>query len=67
VRGRDLYEHVAPDLVGNGTRFVVSELSGRSTLQLKAAELGLDLESAALGDILERLKQLAGGAQAAPA
>ena len=58
VRGRDLYEHAPPDLVGNGTRFVVSELAGRSTLQLKAAELGLDLESAALGDILERLKEL---------
>jgi len=58
VRGRDLYEHVPPDSVGNGTRFVVSELSGRSTLQLKAAELGLDLESAALGEILDRLKEL---------
>jgi 2-isopropylmalate synthase len=58
ARGRDLYEHVPPDLVGNGTRFVVSELAGRSTLQLKAAELGLDLESAALADILDRLKEL---------
>jgi 2-isopropylmalate synthase len=58
VRGRDLYEHVAPDTVGNGTRFVVSELSGRSTVQLKADELGLDLESASLAGILERLKDL---------
>ena len=36
----DAYEHIPPDLVGNGTRVVVSELAGRSTLQLKAAELG---------------------------
>ena len=35
----------APDSVGNGTRFVVSEMAGRSTLALKAAELGLELDS----------------------
>ena len=58
ARGRDLYEHAQPDAVGNGTRFVVSELSGRSTIQLKADELGLDLESASLAGILERLKEL---------
>ena len=33
----DAYEHVPPDSVGNGTRFVVSELAGQeSTLTLKA-------------------------------
>ena len=58
ARGRDLYEHVPPDTVGNGTRFVVSELAGRSTIQLKAEELGLDLESASLAGVLERLKAL---------
>ena len=26
----DAYEHVTPDSVGNGTRFVVSELAGKS-------------------------------------
>src|SRR5205823_9197525 len=40
ARARDAYEHLEPDLVGNGTRFVVSELAGRSTIQLKAEELG---------------------------
>ena len=29
----DAYEHVVPDSVGNGTRFVVSELAGKSTLK----------------------------------
>jgi 2-isopropylmalate synthase len=29
-----------PDAVGNGTRFVVSELAGSSTLAMKAEELG---------------------------
>jgi 2-isopropylmalate synthase len=58
ARRRDSYEHVAPDLVGNGARFVVSELAGRSTLQLKAAELGLEIDCDALGRVLDELKDL---------
>jgi 2-isopropylmalate synthase len=58
ARRPDAYEHVSPDAVGNGTRFVVSELAGKTTLQMKAESLGLDLSSAALGDVLEQLKQL---------
>jgi 2-isopropylmalate synthase len=58
IRRSDAYEHVSPDVVGNGTRVVVSELAGRSTLQLKAAELGLELDSPALGRVLEALKHL---------
>jgi 2-isopropylmalate synthase len=58
VRRRDAYEHVAPDTVGNGTRFVVSELAGRSTLALKAEELGLGLHTDALDDVLSTLKSL---------
>jgi 2-isopropylmalate synthase len=52
------YEHLDPELVGNGSRVVVSELAGRSTLELKAAELGLELDSVALGEVVEALKQL---------
>jgi 2-isopropylmalate synthase len=58
IRRSDAYEHVTPDVVGNGTRVVVSELAGRSTLQLKAAELGLELDSPALGRVLDSLKHL---------
>jgi 2-isopropylmalate synthase len=58
ARRRDAYEHVPPDTVGNGTRFVVSEMAGRSTLVLKAAELGLDLGSEALSEVLDTLKTL---------
>jgi 2-isopropylmalate synthase len=58
ARRRDAYEHVAPDAVGNGTRFVVSELAGRSTLALKAEELGLELDSEALSGVLDTLKAL---------
>ncbi|HUD17491.1 MAG TPA: hypothetical protein VMQ59_09515, partial [Acidimicrobiales bacterium] len=40
ARRSDAYEHISPDLVGNGARFVVSEMAGRSTLAMKAKELG---------------------------
>jgi 2-isopropylmalate synthase len=58
ARARDAYEHVAPDAVGNGTRFVVSEMSGRSTVQLKAAQLGLDIDGPGLAEVVDRLKEL---------
>jgi 2-isopropylmalate synthase len=58
ARRRDAYEHESPDAVGNGTRFVVSEMAGRSTLALKAEELGLELDSAALSGVLDTLKVL---------
>jgi len=58
ARKKDAYEHVDPEVVGNGTRFVVSELAGRSTLELKARELGLDLGGAALGEVVDTLKRL---------
>jgi 2-isopropylmalate synthase len=58
ARRRDLYEHLPPEAVGNASRVTVSELSGRSTIQLKAEELGLDLDAGALVDILATLKEL---------
>jgi 2-isopropylmalate synthase len=58
ARRRDAYEHVSPDAVGNGTRFVVSEMAGRSTLAFKAEELGLELDSDALSGVLDTLKNL---------
>jgi 2-isopropylmalate synthase len=54
----DAYEHVDPEIVGNGTRFVVSELAGKSTLVMKAQELGLDLDGPQLAEVVETLKHL---------
>src|SRR6478736_696081 len=54
----DAYEHVSPEIVGNGTRFVVSELAGKSTLGLKAKELGLLLDGPQLAEVVETLKRL---------
>ncbi len=58
ARRPDAYEHVDPDLVGNGTRFVVSELAGKSTLEMKAKEIGLELDGKALNDVVSQLKEL---------
>lgn len=57
-RRKDAYEHISPELVGNGTRFVVSEMSGKSTLAIKASELGLKMDSDELSDVLDHLKEL---------
>jgi 2-isopropylmalate synthase len=58
ARRSDAYEHISPDLVGNGTRFVVSEMAGRSTLAMNAKELGLELDSQAMASVLDSLKRL---------
>jgi 2-isopropylmalate synthase len=58
ARRRDLYEHASPELVGNGMRVVVSEMAGRSTLAMKATEIGLDLDGEVLGRVLDQLKRL---------
>ncbi|HIE67359.1 MAG: citramalate synthase [Acidimicrobiales bacterium] len=57
-RRSDAYEHIDPELVGNGTRFLVSEMSGRSTIELKANQLGIHLDGEVLGEIVETLKEL---------
>ncbi len=57
-RASDAYEHVAPESVGNGTRVLVSEMAGRSTLEMKAERLGIELDGKALGDVVDTLKTL---------
>jgi 2-isopropylmalate synthase len=58
ARQRDAYEHVDPESVGNGTRFVVSEMAGRSTIALKAQELGLSVDDDLFAGIVDQLKDL---------
>ena len=58
ARSRAAYEHVDPESVGNGTRFVVSEMAGRSTLVLKAEQLGLSIDDHVLTDVVDQLKDL---------
>ena len=58
ARRKDAYEHVDPELVGNGTRFVVSEMAGRATITMKANELGLDMDGPAVTSVIDDLKRL---------
>ena len=58
VRAKDAYEHIDPELVGNGTRFVVSEMAGRATITVKAEELGLSLDGPAINQVIDDLKRL---------
>jgi 2-isopropylmalate synthase len=58
ARARDAYEHIDPELVGNGTRFVVSEMAGRATIQMKADELGLAMDGPAVNQVIDDLKRL---------
>ncbi len=51
------YEHVDPALVGNRTRVVVSELSGRGNLQAKAEEFDVTLEAGATTAVLRDVKE----------
>jgi len=41
---RATYEHIDPESVGNHTRILVSDLSGKSNIQHKAREYGVDLD-----------------------
>ena len=57
-RAKDAYEHIDPELVGNGTRFVVSEMAGRATIEMKAEELGLPMDGPAVNQVIDDLKRL---------
>ncbi len=52
------YEHIDPASVGNAARVVVSELAGRASLTMKAAELGIDLSGDQAASVLDDIKDL---------
>ncbi len=54
------YEHIDPQLVGNGRNMVVSELSGKGTILSRARDAGVDLEAEPekIQEILGRVKEL---------
>jgi len=56
----EAYEHIDPAAVGNLARVVVSELSGRASLTMKAREMGIDLagDQAAVASVLDSIKSL---------
>ena len=54
------YEHIEPERVGNRRKILISELSGKSNIIMKARELGISLdEDASLSkEILKKIKCL---------
>ena len=54
------YEHISPDLIGNERRVIVSEQSGKSNIEYKAKELGVNLGKKGLNEhqIVKNIKEL---------
>ena len=54
------YEHIEPESVGNRRRILVSDLSGRSSVMMKAREVGIEVDSRSpeMKNFLEELKDL---------
>ncbi|GGB85716.1 transferase [Knoellia flava TL1] len=40
----DLYQHLDPKHVGNDMRMLISDMAGRASVELKAREIGIDLD-----------------------
>jgi 2-isopropylmalate synthase len=58
ARAPRAYSHIDPAAVGNTDRFVLSEMSGRSSVALKAEQMGLTLTDEEIAFVVERLKEL---------
>ena len=56
-RNADSYQHVAPELVGNTMRVVISELSGRGNVQAKAEEIGVAITDEVQVQALREIKE----------
>ncbi|MDY6933533.1 MAG: citramalate synthase [Spirochaetota bacterium] len=54
------YEHIDPAQVGNKRNILISELSGRSNIEFKAKEMGIDLKNRITlsNELLQRVKEL---------
>jgi len=57
AKAPDMYNHIAPDEVGNRQRLVVSELAGRSNVVLKAKEFGLEVDDDQARTVLAEVKR----------
>ncbi len=59
-RHPETYEHIRPERVGNVTRVLVSDLSGRSNILVKAEEyhINLDSKDPVTLEILEEIKEM---------
>jgi 2-isopropylmalate synthase len=60
LRNPRTYEHIPPEAVGNKRRIIISDLSGRATIEEKAKEYDLDFQgkNQKMEEILKNLKNL---------
>jgi 2-isopropylmalate synthase len=56
--GPELYNHMEPELVGNSQKILITEMAGRASVELKSAELGVDVTGRpdVVGKVVERVK-----------
>jgi 2-isopropylmalate synthase len=52
------FEHIDPELVGNSRKVLISELSGKGTVQVRAADAGIDLDAATASSVIDKVKEL---------
>jgi 2-isopropylmalate synthase len=52
------FEHIQPEVVGNRRELLVSELSGKGTVQARARDAGIELDGQEAARVTERVKQL---------
>jgi 2-isopropylmalate synthase len=54
-----LYNHMSPALVGNSQKILITEMAGRASVELKSAELGVDVTNRpdVVGKVVERVKE----------
>ena len=52
------FEHLEPELVGNRRELLISELSGKGTVQARAQKAGIELDDGAAGAVIDRVKEM---------
>ncbi|MEI7616045.1 MAG: citramalate synthase [Actinomycetota bacterium] len=54
------FEHISPESVGNNRRILISELSGKKSILIKAKEFGVDLENnpKKVSEILDKVQKM---------
>jgi 2-isopropylmalate synthase len=57
-RNPKTYQHVKPELVGNESRVLISELAGKSNLRNKLEEMGMSGRIDNLKEVLKKIKNL---------
>jgi 2-isopropylmalate synthase len=58
MRDARTFEHMDPAAVGNDRELLISELSGKGTVQARAEQRGVQLDEAAASRVVDRVKEL---------